>query len=163
MTEEQMHKIVDGVLEEHNVPKKGFSNVHKYFHKIPSNVIRGLNLIKSKGRSVRPIKLREFDIGNSCDCVLGQIYGSFWDGVEAVGLRTSRVGATSDLDAKFGFNLFSNLHRMEEIPEYEVRALENRTGSYMDYASFDTIEMKILDRLWTDLVRSERGGKLKYV
>lgn len=79
---------------------------------IKSRVQRGAKLLDERSPGwVYKVKIKELDIGSECHCVLGQVYGGYLVGLEAVG-----VAGAFGPDATHGFDV-----DMETNQPYEVQ------------------------------------------
>lgn len=62
--------------------------------RIPANAVRGAALLDERLPGWRAeIDVDRLDLGNTCNCVLGELFGSYDRGLKMLGLYDSQAGA----------------------------------------------------------------------
>lgn len=82
------------------------------------------------------INLRNFDMTNPCRCVLGQVFGNYWDAVQEVAPQDERRG-----DALDDYN--------------DVYAWEVDRGFNLPVGEDDDTDWDALERAWVNYLRDD--------
>lgn len=110
-----------GYLSARDVNQPLEDAVQDMIQKIENSVLRGAELLDANVPGWhRKIDLEELNMGSALSCILGQLYGNYWTGIEELGLEGNH--------SHLGFNTGTDSYGYDVLQRFWSELIKSRTN-----------------------------------